>query len=280
MNTQLVAEAEKTAKATGQGATAASRADVVEFPSAVQARPMFSQSFVEENDADRKRKRATQTGSFVIQAIIVGLLCLAPVWFVDVLPVQSLATFLVAPPPPPPPPPPAAPSVKVERVSEVVNGTLRTPSRIPEKIKMIKEEETAPPSGGGVIGGVEGGVPGGQVNGVLGSILTSSHTTQAVVVAPPRRIRVSTGISEGMLVHRVEPVYPVIAARARIQGTVQLRALIAKDGSIENLQVITGHPILQQSALEAVKQWRYKPYILNGEPLEVETIVIVNFHMS
>lgn len=280
MNTQLVAEAEKTAQATGQGATEATRADVVAFPLVVQARPMFSQSFVEENDADRKRKRATQTGSFVIQVIIVGLLCLAPLWFVDVLPVQSLATFLVAPPPPPPPPPPAAPSVKVERVSEVVNGTLKTPSRIPEKIKMIKEEETAPPSGGGVIGGVEGGVPGGQVNGVLGSILTSGHTTPAVVAAPPKRIRVSTGISEGMLVHRVEPVYPVIAARARIQGTVQLRAVIAKDGSIENLQVIGGHPILQQAALEAVKQWRYKPYILNGEPLEVETIVIVNFHMS
>jgi len=241
---------------------------------------MFSQTFVEQSEAERKRKRATQSGSFIVQLIIVGFLFLIPLWFVDVLPVQSLATFLVAPPPPPPPPPPAAPTVKVERVSEVVNGSLRSPSKIPEKVKMIKEEEAPPPSSGGVIGGVEGGVPGGQVNGVLGSILTSSHTTQMVVAAPPKRIRVSTGISEGMLIHRVEPIYPTIAARARIQGTVQLRAVIAKDGSIENLQVIGGHPILQQAALDAVKQWRYKPYILNGEPLEVETIVIVNFHMS
>ena len=279
MNTQLVVEPEQKPDTAGQGSTTATPSNVLAF-ARVEPRPMFSQTFVEQSEADRKRKRATQSGSFIVQLIIVGFLFLIPLWFVDVLPVQSLATFLVAPPPPPPPPPPAAPTVKVERVSEVVNGSLRSPSKIPEKVKMIKEEEAPPPTSGGVIGGVEGGVPGGQVNGVLGSILTSSHTTQMVVAAPPKRIRVSTGISEGMLIHRVEPVYPTIAARARIQGTVQLRAVIAKDGSIENLQVIGGHPILQQAALDAVKQWRYKPYILNGEPLEVETIVIVNFHMS
>lgn len=279
MNTQLVVEPEQKPDTAGQGSTTATASNVLAF-ARVEPRPMFSQTFVEQSEAERKRKRATQSGSFIVQLIIVGFLFLIPLWFVDVLPVQSLATFLVAPPPPPPPPPPAAPTVKVERVSEVVNGSLRSPSKIPEKVKMIKEEEAPPPTSGGVIGGVEGGVPGGQVNGVLGSILTSSHTTQMVVAAPPKRIRVSTGISEGMLIHRVEPVYPTIAARARIQGTVQLRAVIAKDGSIENLQVIGGHPILQQAALDAVKQWRYKPYILNGEPLEVETIVIVNFHMS
>ncbi|HEU5414948.1 MAG TPA: TonB family protein [Candidatus Angelobacter sp.] len=279
MNTQLVVEPEQKPDTAGQGSTTATASNVLAF-ARVGPRPMFSQTFVEQSEADRKRKRATQSGSFIVQLMIVGFLFLIPLWFVDVLPVQSLATFLVAPPPPPPPPPPAAPTVKVERVSEVVNGSLRSPSKIPEKVKMIKEEEAPPPTSGGVIGGVEGGVPGGQVNGVLGSILTSNHTGPTVVAAPPKRIRVSTGISEGMLIHRVEPVYPTIAARARIQGTVQLRAVIAKDGSIENLQVIGGHPILQQAALDAVKQWRYKPYILNGEPLEVETIVIVNFHMS
>lgn len=279
MNTQLVVEPEQKPDTAGQGSTTATASNVLAF-ARVEPRPMFSQTFVEQSEAERKRKRATQSGSFIVQLIIVGFLFLIPLWFVDVLPVQSLATFLVAPPPPPPPPPPAAPTVKVERVSEVVNGSLRSPSKIPEKVKMIKEEEAPPPTSGGVIGGVEGGVPGGQVNGVLGSILTSNHTGPTVVAAPPKRIRVSTGISEGMLIHRVEPVYPTIAARARIQGTVQLRAVIAKDGSIENLQVIGGHPILQQAALDAVKQWRYKPYILNGEPLEVETIVIVNFHMS
>jgi protein TonB len=165
-------------------------------------------------------------------------------------------------------------------VSQVVNGELRAPSRIPEKVKMIKEEEAPPSASSGVIGGVEGGVPGGTVSGVLGSLITVSHTMQPPAVAPARRIRVSTGISEGMLTRRVEPVYPIIAQRARVQGTVEMKALISKQGTIENLQLVSGHPLLVPAAMDAVKQWRYRPYVLNGEPLEVETMVIVNFHMN
>jgi protein TonB len=280
MSTQLVAGPEqslKPATSTTPKLTPVPPIALVHGP----ARPMFSQTFVEESGADRKRKRWTQTSSFLVQAAILGISVLLPLWFTDVLPVQQLATFLVAPPPPPPPPPPAAPAVKVERVSEVINGTLRTPSKIPEKVKMIKEEEAPPPSGG-VIGGVQGGVPGGQMSGVLGSLLKENSVNPAATVAPPppKRIRVSTGISEGMLSHRVEPTYPIIASRARIEGTVQLRALISKEGTIANLQVVSGHPLLVNAAVEAVKQWRYRPYILNGDPLEVETIVIVNFHMN
>jgi protein TonB len=75
-------------------------------------------------------------------------------------------------------------------------------------------------------------------------------------------------------------VYPIIAQRARVQGTVEMKALICKQGTIENLQLVSGHPLLVPAAMEAVKQWRYRPYVLNGEPLEVETMVIVNFHMN
>ncbi|MGE5322733.1 MAG: energy transducer TonB [Actinomycetota bacterium] len=281
MNTPLVSEPQKKVHApTSKASSATTVAPVVAFPSPVQPRPMFSQSFVELSDADRHRKRVTQTGSFIVQTIILGILILLPLWFVDILPVQSLATFLVAPPPPPPPPPPAAaPTVKTMRVTEVVNGELRAPTRIPEKVKMIKEE-APPPSSGGVIGGVVGGVPGGTLGGVLGSIITTPHTSAPPAVAPPKRLRVSSGISEGMLTHRVEPIYPAIAQRAHIGGTVELRAIIAKDGTIQNLQVISGHPLLVSAAMDAVKQWRYRPYVLNGEPLEVETIVIVNFHIN
>lgn len=282
MNTPLVSEPQKnTRAATGTASLPAAVAPVVPFPSGVQPRPMFSQSFVELSDADRRRKRATQTGSFIVQTIILGILIILPLWFVDILPVQSLATFLVAPPPPPPPPPPAAPTVKATRVSEVVNGELRAPSKIPEKVKMIKEEEAPPPSSGGVIGGVVGGVPGGSIGGVLGSIISNTRTSgPPPAAAVPKRLRISSGISEGMLTHRVEPVYPTIAQRAHIGGTVELRALIAKDGTIQNLQLISGHPLLVPAAMDAVKEWRYRPYILNGEPLEVETTVIVNFHMN
>ncbi len=155
--------------------------------------------------------------------------------FTEAPPKQQLMTFLVAPPPPPPPPPPpAATPVRVVKQiqSDLVNGQLRTPTKIPQKVQMIKEDEAPPPemSTGGVVGGVPGGVPG--------------------------------------------------ARQARIQGTVLLQAEISKDGTIENLRLINGHPMLAPAAIEAVKQWRYRPYMLNGEPVAVETQVQVNFTLS
>src|SRR5438445_13876654 len=82
---------------------------------------------------------------------------------------------------------------------------------------------------------------------------------------------------EGNLVHRVQPEYPPLAVQTRTQGQVVLRAVITREGTIENLQVVSGHPLLVRAALEAVRQWRYRPYVLNGEPVEVETQVTVNF---
>lgn len=82
---------------------------------------------------------------------------------------------------------------------------------------------------------------------------------------------------EAYLVNRVEPLYPQIAKSAGIRGQVILRAVISKDGIIENLRVVSGHPVLAQAAIEAVRQWRYRPYSLNGETVEVETQVTVNF---
>jgi protein TonB len=93
-------------------------------------------------------------------------------------------------------------------------------------------------------------------------------------------VRVSQGVSQGLLIRKVQPAYPPLARSARIQGTVVLQALIGKDGSIQNLRVVSGHPMLTNSALEAVRQWKYKPYYLNGEPVEVETTINVNFTLS
>jgi protein TonB len=244
---------------------------------AVPQRPLFSQSFVEMSGADAKRRRWSTGTTFLIQAIILAIAVLVPFMMTDVLPAAQLANFLVAPPPPPPPPPPATKVARV--VTEVVNGQLLTPSRIPQTVKMIKEEE-APVQTSGIPGGVEGGVPGGQSNGVLASLLPVANKSTAPVVAVPKRLRVSTGISTGLLVQRVEPVYPGVALRAHIQGTVTLAAIISREGNIENLKLISGHPLLVPAAIDAVKQWRYKPYMLSGEPLEVETTIIVNFHLD
>lgn len=84
-------------------------------------------------------------------------------------------------------------------------------------------------------------------------------------------------LSEAQLVHRVEPVYPRMAVLANMQGEVKLHALIARDGTIQSLSVSSGPPILAQAALDAVRQWRYRPYILNGQAVEVETFITVNF---
>jgi len=127
-------------------------------------RSLFSQSVLEKSGIERRRRAGSAAFSIILQSILVIILILLPLWFVDSLPAQQLVTFLAAPPPPPPPPPPAAPELKtVKMVSQVLNGQLLAPSKIPKLVKMIKEEEAPPPSFG-VVGGVVGGVPGGQAN--------------------------------------------------------------------------------------------------------------------
>jgi protein TonB len=160
----------------------------------------------------------------------------------------------------------------------MVNNQLRAPSRIPKTVQMIKEEESPPDLGGS---GVPGGIPGGygtSSGGVIGGIVNSTAAIPKQVV--PARVRVSTGVATGLLIRKVTPNYPPLAKQARIQGTVVLQAEISKDGTIQNLQLISGHPMLAPAAIEAVRQWRYKPYLLNGEPVAVETTVQVNFSLS
>ena len=244
---------------------------------------MFEDSLIESGGRRGGKRGATTLLSFVLQAILLGILILIPLIYTEALPKQQLMTFLVAPPPPPPPPPPpAAQQIKVVKqiISEINNGQLRAPTKIPEKVQMIKEEEAPPAAGiGGVVGGVPGGIPGGQMGGVIGGIISSTPVA-VPKVATPQRVRVSQGVSQGLLIHQVKPTYPPLARQARIQGAVVLQAVIAKDGSIQGLHVVSGHPMLTGSAVEAVKQWRYKPYFLNGEPVEVETVVTVNFTLA
>jgi protein TonB len=146
---------------------------------------------------------------------------------------------------------------------------------------MIKEDETPPSTGvvGGVVGGVPGGQAGGVVGGVLGSIVSAAPTA-VPKAATPQRVKVSAGVQEGLLVRKVTPTYPPLAKQARISGKVVLQAVIGKDGTIQNLRAVSGPPMLIQNAIEAVKQWKYKPYFLNGEPVEVDTQVTVNFTLA
>ncbi|HWZ43020.1 MAG TPA: TonB family protein [Candidatus Saccharimonadales bacterium] len=238
---------------------------------------MFEDSLMESGGMIHTHQKWTVLISTLVQLLGVGVLILLPLFYLEALPKGQLLTFLVAPPPPPPPPPPAPPVIQhVQRVSEIVNGELRTPSKIPKIAKKIVEDE-APPPPTGVTGGVLGGVPGGSAGGVIGGIIGS--TAAPPKVAAPTKLRISQGVLDGNRIKDVQPIYPNMAKVAHVQGDVVLRATISKTGAIENLQAISGHALLIPAAIDAVKQWRYKPWVLNNEAVEVDTVITVKFHM-
>lgn len=252
------------------------------FPTLIRPN-LFSDCLLENSGWQNKQRRGSLLFSAVVQTLVVSVLIMIPLIYTDVLPAGQLVTYLMAPPPPPPPPPAPAVVKPVNLGSNMFNGQLITPTAIPTKIKMIREEETPSAATGGVEGGVVGGVPGGQLGGVMGGVLggiVSSNRPPAVEAAPVKRLRISQGVSEGMLLTRAKPEYPVIAKMAHVEGAVILEAIISKDGTIENLHVVSGNPLLIKSAIEAVQQWRYKPYMLNGMAVDVETKITVDFQLT
>jgi protein TonB len=205
---------------------------------------MFEQTFVD--GTVKSRSPWTVMLSFLFQCLVIGVMILIPLIYTDSLPRATLTSLLVAPPPPPPPPPPSA-------------GVV------------------------GVMGGVPGGAPGGVLGGIIGAVAAAAPPPPPPPVAKPvtpSRIRVGGNVQAANLVRKVTPVYPPLAKQARIQGTVRFTAIIGKDGTIQNLQLVSGHPLLVAAAQAAVTQWVYKPTLLNGEPVEVVTQIDVNFTLS
>ena len=229
-------------------------------------------------------KRATIPVAYIFEIILVGCLILYPLLVVEGLPKSSLMVSLTAPPPPPPPPPPRAaapPKIPVHRVT--VDDIMNAPTVIPKTIRQVKDEPEPPPqAAAGVVGGVPGGVPGGSAGGVLGGIIGSNAPPPPPPpkAATPKRIRVGGQVESAKLIFKPQPEYPPLAKMARIQGTVRLEAIISKDGTIQDLKVIQGHPLLVKAALEAVQRWRYQPTLLNGDPVEVVTEIDVNYTLA
>lgn len=233
-------------------------------------------------DETSRRTWATLT-SFAIQAMAVGLALLLPMIYTQGLPqLKILSQALIATPAPPPGAPPEIASSRASNVvvSNLRDGHVMLPGRIPRSIVAIDDQGATPSSGTGWGPGSTG--TGNDPNGVLHSILSGTGVT-AVPPKPaaiPHNVLRFSVMMQGYLVRRVEPIYPALAKAARIQGPVHLQATISKQGMIENLQVLSGHPMLAGAAVDAVRQWRYRPYLLNGEAVEVETEVTVNFVLS
>ncbi len=253
---------------------------------------MFEQTFVEATG--KTNKSWTVMVSFGLQVCIVVAGIIIPLLNPEMLPKTALSMMLVAPPPPPPPPPPPAP-VQVVKIQKVIpkqfdGSKLVAPKQIPKEIAMIKEDELPPTTGGvGVVGGIPGGMPGGTPGGVIGGIIGAvpqaappppPPVKEAPKVVTPKRISVGGNVQQAKLIAQPKPIYPPLAKQARISGTVRFTAIIGRDGTIQNLTLLGGHPLLVQSATEAVKRWRYQPTLLNGEPVEVVTQIDVNFTLS
>jgi protein TonB len=162
-----------------------------------------------------------------------------------------------------------------------MEGThLNTPRRIPLQVAHITEDVAPPtfaPSDGDAVVGSTG--PVGNVVGAVPDLLAKNFEA-APKLEIARPTRVSPGVMAGHLVHEVKPVYPHIAIITRVQGSVILHATISKTGYIENLRAVSGPPMLMRAAIDAVQQWRYRPYMLGNEPVEVETQITVNFTLS
>ncbi|HSY33068.1 MAG TPA: energy transducer TonB [Verrucomicrobiae bacterium] len=240
---------------------------------------MFDEMVVSSPNPKKTNKPWTVILSMIFQVAFLAVLILIPLIYTEALPKTMMATLLVAPPPPPPPPPP--PIAQVVHVKPQVHlmdaGKLVTPKVIPKDIKIIKEDA---PDMSGMQGGVVGGVAGGQMGGVIGGVIGGVGAAPPPPKPTQQRIRQGGQVQAAKLTNKVQPLYPPLARQTRISGTVRLHAIIAKNGTVEQLEVISGHPLLVQAALDAVRQWKYQATTLNGEPVEVDTTIDVIFSLN
>lgn len=244
---------------------------------------MFEEMVVSNAKNKKTNKPWTVVLSMVFQVAFLAILILIPLIYTEALPRAMMSSILLAPPPPPPPPPPPAPAqvVHIKPQAHLMEaGKLVAPKVIPKDVKIIKEEEQPPDMGAGIAGGVPGGVAGGSMGGVIGGVIGGAGAAPPPPKPNVSRVRVGGAVQAAKLVNRVQPMYPPLARQTRISGTVKLHAIIGKDGTVQQLNVESGHPLLVQAALDAVRQWRYQPTLLNGEPVDVDTEIDVIFSLA
>ena len=220
--------------------------------------------------------------SFAVQTLFVGTLIVVPMLFTDALPFRTLREIVQIPPVPRRAQTDAKPNMQPKQREDTNRETIRVPPSVPRLIMQVIDPppqgqnsgKTGPPDLS-EIGNADSGDS--QVSSLLKPGPTITPTVQKT---PAKRWKVSGGVEEGLLIRNVRPIYPRLAQAAGVQGEVVLQAVIGKDGRIENLHAISGNPLLVKAALDAVQQWRYRPYLLNGEPVEIETQITVRFTVS
>jgi periplasmic protein TonB len=235
---------------------------------------MFADSLCESHHSGRGW---ITLATFAVQTLTVAMLLALPLLHTEGLPrMHSTVEPILSSPLPDAP---LETRRLVSHPSNPVTVALIVPRQASHEVKLTPLENSPPQVEVGLVG-IPGGT-GNRSNGdsIINSIANSISNFSLPPTPPRQQPRVSR-VMEGNLILRVQPLYPPLARQARIQGQVVLRAVISRSGAIENLKVLGGHPMLVQSAIDAVKQWRYCPYSLNGEAVEVETQVTVNFVLS
>jgi periplasmic protein TonB len=238
---------------------------------------MFEDATFETMGTIHTRSRNWMIATFGLNASMLAALVAIPLMYPSALPRMMYINQLTAPAPVEETKPVVQQAPQTASQTEMPRGVLQAPSRIPKGTWIPITMEPPMPGDLMSLGG-----PGPLA--ALGAgcdPLNCLHTQpdmHRVVQAKPRPV--SSGVMEGMLIRKVIPTYPAIGRAVRAQGTVQLQATISREGTIENLRAVSGPTMLQQAAIDAVKQWRYRPYLLNGEPVEVETTINVDFKLE
>lgn len=248
---------------------------------------MFLESLVETPRSARTRRSWATFASFCIETGLIGLLVLLPLLYTQAIPALHFSEQLT--------PPPAAPKApKLGRSMQIVpvpvelrENAFVAPRWIPTSVYVPDKPEVVPTTTttacvGCVEGGVDYGANGTDGGNTLMAQLLHTDPVQPVIKGPAEATRklVISHMQESMLISRVEPKYPPLAIASRTEGPVVLAAVIGRDGRIENLRLVSGHPLLAKAALDAVQQWRYRPTVLNGQPVEVETQITVKFTLT
>jgi periplasmic protein TonB len=233
---------------------------------------MFDQLVVSSERPSKTHKSWTVLLSAIGQSVLLGVLILVPLIYTEALPNAMLKTMLVAPSPPPAPAVPQ-PVAAASRVRVIPLRSIVAPAAIPGR---IFTEVGEPP-----VEYVDVGPAGNTGGNPLTDILQpAAPPPPAAVEQKTQRIRVGGNVEAASIANRVLPQYPAIARTARISGTIVLHAIIAKDGSVQELTYVSGPPLLIKAAMDAVHEWRYRPTLLNGEPVEVETTIDVTFNLG
>jgi protein TonB len=228
----------------------------------------------------RPRNSWATIGSFSLLSILIVALIVVPLFHTDPLPKRETLTTLYLQPPA------AAGSSGVKlRVPTSKPTYVPSTNAISAPTPPTQKEESVPDdASGGAVGGVPGGVIGGVAGGTLSGVLGTTSSVPVLAKAPEptlaKRVRIPTRVAEANLIHDVPPQYPPEAGRSRVEGIVVLMAVIGKDGTVKDVRVESGLPLLAQAAIDAVKQWRYKPYLIDGEPVEVDSRITINFTLT